>query len=301
MGASTVKELPLRVERHAGRQDARTARTRSYKLAPPDGDSKYGAFLLQSWMWNRDTVFATRNLEDHVNGQILAAMRNNPNLLLDSDDLTRDGFESAVSEESVVCRARFVNGYPYLDVPSNMGNTHGLNVLGCFGRVLLNTDDVYEAAGFEIWPTKNVAFGVWLPAALAADGPLPAGKISRHTPSTLTGLTSTRHAAVDRRSMARTWRSSHPPTPFTPTSFADLTGLTTSSCAFTETFTRGHCMARCALTVMLSCAFHNSIASRRQSYVWPIGAIGSTANSYFLPSMGFSTSPSNPNGSLASR
>ena len=178
VGASTVKNCRFEWSDIPG-DKTRTARTRSYKLAPPDDDSAYGGFLLQSWMWNRDTVFAIRNLEDHVDGQILDAMRNNPNLLLDSDDLTRDGFESAVSEESVVCRARFVNGYPHLDVPSNMGNTHSLNVLGCFGRVLLNMDDGYEAVGFEIWP-QEVAFGAWLPAALAADGPLPAGKIPPH-------------------------------------------------------------------------------------------------------------------------
>jgi len=44
----------------------RTARTRSYKLAPPEDNSKYGAMVLQSWMWDRNTIFSVKNVEDHV-------------------------------------------------------------------------------------------------------------------------------------------------------------------------------------------------------------------------------------------
>ena len=46
--------------------------------------------VLQSWMWDRNTIFSVKNVEDHVPQTVLDAMRNDENLLLDSDDLTKD-------------------------------------------------------------------------------------------------------------------------------------------------------------------------------------------------------------------
>ena len=77
----------------------RTARTRSFKLTPPEGNSKYGANVLQSWMWDRSTIFSIKNVEDHVPQEVLNAVRNDKNLILDSDDLTKDGFETVMDQD----------------------------------------------------------------------------------------------------------------------------------------------------------------------------------------------------------
>lgn len=156
----------------------RTARTRSYKLAPPEDNSKYGAMVLQSWMWDRNTIFSVKNVEDHVPQTVLDAMRNDENLLLDSDDLTKDGFETVIDQESVVCRASITNGQVQLATPSNL--SAGATVLGCFGRVLLQCDRVegYCAVGYEPWPT-GVRFADWLPQQLASSV-LPVARIAPH-------------------------------------------------------------------------------------------------------------------------
>ena len=97
-----------------------TARTRSYKLAPPEGESEYGSELMKSWMWDFALVEKVKKHDEHIPADVPEAMRNDPNLILDSDDLTKDGFESSVDDESVVVRATVVNGVvTYHTLPSS--------------------------------------------------------------------------------------------------------------------------------------------------------------------------------------
>ena len=98
VGPATVKNSRYEWDDVPG-DKFRTARTRSFKLTPPEGNSKYGANVLQSWMWDRSTIFGIKNVEDHVPQEVLNAVRNDENLILDSDDLTKDGFETVMDQE----------------------------------------------------------------------------------------------------------------------------------------------------------------------------------------------------------
>ena len=98
VGPATVKNSRYEWDDVPG-DKFRTARTRSFKLTPPEGNSKYGANVLQSWMWDRSTIFSIKNVEDHVPQEVLNAVRNDKNLILDSDDLTKDGFETVMDQD----------------------------------------------------------------------------------------------------------------------------------------------------------------------------------------------------------
>jgi hypothetical protein len=182
VGAATVKNC--RFEWGDGNDNKfRTAKVRSYKLAPPESSSKYGAQVLQSWMWDYETIKNVANHADHIPPHHLEAMRSDPNLLVDSDDLTKDGFEAHLDEESVLCRASVFQGDVTYYIPRGvMGSEsgRGVSINGCLGRVLLKADRFggYTAIGYEHW-LPNVPLARFLPAALR-NSILPVSRIPPH-------------------------------------------------------------------------------------------------------------------------
>ena len=65
--------------------------------------------MLQSWLWDYELITKVTDHADYIPAHVLDAMRNDPNLLVDSDDLTRDGFEAHIGEENVLVRASVHN------------------------------------------------------------------------------------------------------------------------------------------------------------------------------------------------